>query len=152
MQYNTSKRTSSTVQCSVGTGSVLVMTHGLNLTLDISAVALIVCLLYSGRKKKGEVRHKEGNQEVKGPQTSRQALLEGFERQIWSLEDPFDHTETDSEPQGWSSFPIQGKLIGGSSHSILSHMSPGSCSHWHRLFPGINTAPAESVFPCTRSV
>lgn len=147
MQYNTSKRTSSTVQCSVGTGSVL-MTHGLNLTLDISAVALIVCLLYSGRKKKGEMRHKEGNQEVKGPQTSRQALPGG----IWSLEDPFDHTETDSEPQGWSSFPIQGKLIGGSSHSILSHMSPGSCSRCHCLFPGINTAPAESVFPCTRSV
>ena len=78
MQYNTSKRTSSTAQCSVGMGSVLTMTHGFNLALDRSAVALIVCLLYSGRKKKGEMRNKEGSQEVKGPQTSRQALPGGI--------------------------------------------------------------------------
>ena len=81
-----------------------------------SAVALIVCLLNSWRKKKGEMENEKQSQEVRGPQTARQALPGGISTHIWPGEDPLDHPETDSGPVG-ANFPS------GESRSS------GSCFH-----------------------
>lgn len=131
--YTSSKRTGSTPQCSMGMGTDLEMTHGLNLAQNRSTVALTVCLLHSVGKKMGRMQSKEESQEVKGPQTSRSGP--GMTPLTTLKQTQTPRLELFSHPGK----PGVCGLLSGSAHSILFHISPGSCSRQDCIFPGIKS-------------
>ena len=69
------------------------------------------------------MENEKQSQEVRGPQTARQALPRGISTHIWPGEDPLGHPETDSGPQGGSYFPIRGKQEFRQLLSLVPHLS-----------------------------
>ena len=84
-------------------------------------------------------------------------FLEGFAPQIWPRENPFDHTETDSKPQGWSSVAVQGKLMRrGWSEAHLNQVcftwvQAAALSRLQLFWDQALQLPGDA-FPCPRSL